>query len=63
MAGEHPTSCLGPVIRRDFLRAGFLGLGGLGLGDLLHARAASETHTDTACIFIWLGGGPSVESC
>ena len=59
MAGEHPTSCLGPVGRRDFLRAGFLGLGGLGLGDLLHARAASETHTDTACIFIWLGGGPS----
>lgn len=46
--------------RRDFLRAGVLGLGGLGLGDLLRARAASaEPAADTACILVWLNGGPS----
>ncbi len=53
------VACPGPIGRRDFLRAGFLGLSGLGLGDLLRARAANETQSDTACIFIWLGGGPS----
>ena len=53
--------CPGPVGRRDLLRAGFLGLGGLSLSDLLRVRtaAAPSTTPDTACIFIWLGGGPS----
>src|SRR3954467_15135932 len=63
MTATSGTACLGPVGRRDFLRAGVLGLGGLGLGYLLRARAraaaAGGPAADTACIFVWLHGGPS----
>lgn len=46
--------------RRDFLRAGYLGLGGLSLADLLRARAiATPPAAETACILVWLHGGPS----
>ncbi len=52
--------CPGPVSRRSFLHAGALGIGGLGLGDLMAARAhaAASAPKDTACIFVWLPGGP-----
>src|SRR6187455_1150069 len=43
--------------RRDFLGAVTLGLAGLGLGGLL--RASAQAGRDTACIFVWLDGGPS----
>ena len=64
MTKAGPIFCPGPVGRRDFLRGGFLGLTGLGLGDLLRARAQAadvnrSAKPETACIFIWLGGGPS----
>ena len=49
--------------RRACLQAGCLGLAGLGLGDLLRLRAnASRTASlasETSCILVWLGGGPS----
>ncbi|MBM4070094.1 MAG: DUF1501 domain-containing protein [Planctomycetes bacterium] len=54
---------LGVPQRRDFLRAGLLGLAGLGLSDLLRLRAGAVAQgrpvQDTACILVWLGGGPS----
>ncbi|MBI1917869.1 MAG: DUF1501 domain-containing protein [Planctomycetes bacterium] len=55
--GTRPPRSVG---RRDVLRAGFLGLGGLCLGDLLRLRAAGDKHGEqTACVLVWLGGGPS----
>lgn len=52
--------CLGPIRRREFLRAGMLGLGGLGLADLLAARAAAgTTSAPTSLILFWMWGGPS----
>ena len=48
------------VDRRQSLKLMLGGLGGLGLADLLRLRAAgSETTSDTACIFVQLGGGAS----
>lgn len=51
------------VERRDFLRVGAMGLLGLSLEDLLRARARAqaigETVEETACILVWLNGGPS----
>jgi hypothetical protein len=51
------------VTRRSFLKAGVLGATGLGLADVLRcrARAASRGKTvkDTACILVFLDGGPS----
>jgi hypothetical protein len=55
--------CLGPVARREFLRAGVLGLGGLTLPQLYQLREAQAAATgastpDTSVIFVWLPGGP-----
>ena len=53
----------GAIGRREFLRVGMAGLGGLGLADLLRlqdrAPAAGRPRRDTACILVWLDGGPS----
>ena len=56
------VNCAG-MKRRSFLQAGFLGLAGLSLADLLRieeARAAAgqAPRKKTACILIWLDGGP-----
>jgi|GEM_PF-5366404 len=52
--------CPGPVSPRSFLQAGAVGVGGLGLNHLMasRARAAAGAPKDTACIFVWLPGGP-----
>ena len=52
--------CPGPVSRRSFLQAAAIGLGGYGLNHTLalRARAAADVPQDTACIFVWLPGGP-----
>jgi hypothetical protein len=48
------------MTRRTALKAGFLGLAGLTLPDLLRLRAeGSARDTGTACILLWLDGGPS----
>jgi len=46
--------------RRSFLQAGFLGLAGMTLADQLRAAAAAPAagKKKTACILIWLDGGP-----
>ncbi len=56
----RPIRCPGPVTRRSFLQAGAVGVGGLGLNQLMamQARAAAGAPKDTACIFVWLPGGP-----
>ena len=60
---EKEALCPGPMGRRQFLRAGVAGLGVLGLADLLRLRAQATAtgspRRDTACIFVWLDGGPS----
>lgn len=55
-----PNHCPGPVSRRSFLQAGTVGLGGLGLNQLMsmRAQASPSAAKDTACIFVWLPGGP-----
>lgn len=49
--------------RRTFVKLGVAGMGAASLGDVLRARALSAERTgstkDTACILIWLDGGPS----
>lgn len=55
------SRCPGPVSRRGFLQAGAVGLAGMGLSRLLElqAQAAVPGHDpETACIFVWLPGGP-----
>jgi hypothetical protein len=51
------------VTRRAFLKAGVLGATGLTLADVLRCRAAArekkKTTKDTACILIFLDGGPT----
>lgn len=55
-----PSSCTGPLRRREFLRLGTLALGGLGVTDLLAARAAArQADPDTSVILFWMWGGPS----
>jgi len=48
--------------RRSFLQAGFLGLAGLSLADLFRLQAAQaaagQPKKQTACILVWLDGGP-----
>ena len=60
---DRQTRDSGMIGRREFLRAGVAGLGGLGLADLLRlqdrAPAADRPRRDTACILVWLDGGPS----
>ena len=55
--------CPAPIGRRQFLQASLGGLGTLGLADLLRLRAetavAGRPRLDTACILVWLDGGPS----
>ena len=48
------------MTRRSFLYAGSAGIWGLGLGSLLNrkAQATNSGPNDTACIFVWLPGGP-----
>jgi len=60
--GRVSTNCAG-VSRRSVLRAGFLGAAGLTLPDLYRLQAAAaadgKPKKNTACILIWLDGGPS----
>lgn len=60
--GRLAVNCAG-VSRRSVLRAGFLGTAGLTLGDLYRMReaqaAAGKPKKNTACILVWLDGGPS----
>jgi hypothetical protein len=54
------VNCAG-MKRRSFLQACFLALGGLSLADLLRAQqaqAAPASRKNTACILVWLDGGP-----
>src|SRR5262245_40631756 len=52
--------CAGPLTRRELLRVGALALGGLTLADVVKARAAaSNEHSDTAVILLYLSGGAS----
>lgn len=51
-------NCAG-MPRRSFLQAGFLGAAGLTMADLLRMRSAQAApKRETACILIWLDGGP-----
>jgi Protein of unknown function (DUF1501) len=57
--GSATRNCQG-MSRRSALKAGFLGLMGLSLPDLFRLRAAGAAKdTGTACILLWLDGGPS----
>src|SRR5438552_9010989 len=57
--GTPARNCQG-MTRRSALKAGFLGLAGLTLPDLLRLRAEGlASKKDTACILLWLDGGPS----
>lgn len=58
-ARDDTINCAG-MRRRSFLQAGFLGLAGLSLADLFRLRAAQAAapKKETACILIWLDGGP-----
>lgn len=58
---DRTTKCPGPMARRSFLQVGALGIGGLGLSHLLELQAQGAgpaRDKDTACIFVWLPGGP-----
>jgi hypothetical protein len=57
--GDLTLNCAG-MKRRSFLQAGFLGLAGLTLADLLRLQAAQADapKKNTACILVWLDGGP-----
>lgn len=56
--GKQSANCAG-MTRRSFLQAGYLGLAGLSLADLYRLRAAGAAEKKkTACILIWLDGGP-----
>src|SRR4051812_11266811 len=58
-AGKTAPYCDG-FSRRSFLQVGIAGMASVGLEDVLRARAASADGTkDTACILLWLDGGPS----
>lgn len=55
------VNCAG-MKRRSFLQAGFLGLAGMSMADLLRIQAAQAAQgtpkKKTACILVWLDGGP-----
>jgi hypothetical protein len=60
--GRVSTNCAG-ISRRSVLRAGFLGAAGLTLADFYRLQAAAaatgKSKKNTACILVWLDGGPS----
>jgi len=57
-AGSTPRYCDGHS-RRSFLQIGLTGLASLGLPQILRAKEQSRSSAkDTACILIWLDGGP-----
>jgi hypothetical protein len=60
-AGFTPRYCDGHS-RRSFLQLGIAGLASVGLPQILRAKEASQTlgvpAKNTACILIWLDGGP-----
>jgi len=62
LAGRDLTLNCAGMKRRSFLQAGFLGLAGLSMADLLRLQAAQAAtgvpKKNTACILIWLDGGP-----
>lgn len=61
-ASTSCARCLGPIRRREFLRAGLAGFGGLSLPGLLRLRAEAavdEARERTAIIIVWLIGGAS----
>jgi len=55
-----PTSCNGPIRRREFLRIGTLALGGMTLPSLLKAQAATSGKPPAKTVILfWMWGGPS----
>ncbi len=57
-AGSHsPRYCDG-LSRRSFLSLGVAGMASVALPGILKAKEASSAKKDTACILIWLDGGP-----
>jgi len=57
--GRMARNCQG-MSRRSALKVGFLGLMGLSLPELFRLRAAGAAQDrGTACILLWLDGGPS----
>ncbi|MCC2672762.1 MAG: hypothetical protein K0Q72_5234 [Armatimonadetes bacterium] len=62
LTGRDLTVNCSGMKRRSFLQAGFLGLAGLSMADLLRIQAAQAatgtTKKNTACILVWLDGGP-----
>jgi hypothetical protein len=59
-ASDPARNCAG-MTRRSLLQVGFLSAAGLSLADLLRLQAASASpgRKKTACILVWLDGGPS----
>lgn len=62
LTGRDLTLNCAGMKRRSFLQAGFLGLAGLSMADLLRVQAVQAAtgapKKNTACILIWLDGGP-----
>ena len=57
--GSSAKNCQG-ISRRTALKAGVLGVAGLSMPELQRLRADSSlAKNDTACILLWLDGGPS----
>lgn len=60
MSSQQPSTCNGPVRRRDFLRLGMGGFASLSLPELFRQRAKAAVPTRrTAIIIVWLHGGAS----
>ncbi len=61
VGNDLSVNCAG-MKRRSFLQAGFLGLAGLSMADLLRIQAVQAAQgapkKKTACILVWLDGGP-----
>jgi Protein of unknown function (DUF1501) len=59
---KNPSTCSGPLSRRNFLKIGALSFGGLGAAGIvpwrLHASERDDSTPDTSVILIWLPGGP-----
>jgi len=61
MQNDHVATdfCDGPISRRGFMQVGALALGGITLSDVLAARAANGSSTDTSVIMLYQHGGAS----